>query len=51
MGWLIGSGMFLLFLGLSIRQMEEIGLLLAGIGLLVFVAGIVRKIKERIKKK
>jgi len=51
MGWLIGSGMFLLFLGLSIRQMEEIGLLLAGIGLLVFVAGIVRKIKEKIKKK
>ncbi len=51
MGWLIGSGMFLLFLGLSVRELEEIGLLLAGIGLLVFVAGIVRKIKEKIKKK
>ncbi|MDP2906591.1 MAG: hypothetical protein Q8O03_01485 [Nanoarchaeota archaeon] len=51
MGWLIGSGMFLLFLGLSVRELEEIGLLLAGVGLLVFVAGIVRKIKERIKKK
>jgi hypothetical protein len=51
MGWLIGSGMFLLFLGLSVRELEEIGLLLAGIGLLVLVAGIVRKIKEKIKKK
>ncbi len=51
MGWLIGSGMFLLFLGLSIREIEEVGLLLAGIGLLIFVAGIVRKIKEKIKKK
>lgn len=51
MGWLIGSGMFLLFLGLSIRQMEEVGLLLSGIGLIVFVAGIIRKIREKVKDK
>lgn len=51
MGWLIGSGIFLLLLGLSIREMEDIGLLLAGIGLIIFIAGIVKKIKEKIKKK
>lgn len=50
MGWLIGSGLFLFLLGMSVRKLEDIGLFLAGIGLLIFVAGIIRQIKRRIKK-
>jgi len=50
MGWVIGSGIFLFLLGISVREMEEIGLFLTSIGLLVFVAGVVRKIKEKFKK-